>query len=48
MPPHSQTRFLMEWTLVQNQISGFLFSRSILAAINAASTAVFLMIIKVP
>lgn len=46
--PHSQRRFLMVWTVVQGQISGFLFSRSILAAINAACTAVFLMIIKVP
>ncbi len=46
--PHSQRRFLMVWTVVQGQISGFLFSRSILAAINAACTAAFLMIIKVP
>lgn len=46
--PSSQRRFLMTWTVVQEQISGFLFSRSILAAINAACTAVFLMIIKVP
>ena len=46
--PGSQRRFLMTWTVVQEQISGFLFSRSILAAINAACMSVFLMIIKVP
>ena len=46
--PRSQRRFLMVWTVVQDQISGFLFSRSILAAINAACMSVFLMIIKVP
>ncbi len=37
----------MVWTEVHNQISGFRFTISILAAINAACTAVFLMIIKV-
>lgn len=46
--PSSQRRFLMTWTVVQEQISGFLFSRSILAAINAACMSVFLVIIKVP
>ncbi len=46
--PSSQRRFLMTWTVVQEQISGFLFSRSILAAINAACMSVFLMVIKVP
>ncbi len=40
--------FLLGWTVVQEQISGFLFSRSILAAINATCTAVFLEIIHVP
>ncbi|WP_125967348.1 AI-2E family transporter [Bifidobacterium samirii] len=43
-----QRRFLLAWTIVQDQISGFLFSRSILALINAACTAVFLEIIHVP
>lgn len=43
-----QRRFLLAWTVVQDQISGFLFSRSILAVINAACTAIFLEIIHVP
>lgn len=46
--PKSQRKFLMVWTVVQGQISSFLFSRSILAAINAACMSVFLIIIKVP
>jgi len=46
--PNTQRRFLLGWTVVQEQISGFLFSRSILAAINATCTAVFLEIIHVP
>ncbi|MBW3091797.1 AI-2E family transporter [Bifidobacterium sp. 82T10] len=43
-----QRRFLLAWTIVQDQISGFLFSRSILALINATCTAIFLEIIHVP
>ena len=43
-----QRRFLLVWTIVQDQISSFLFSRTILAAINAACTAVFLEVIQVP
>ncbi|MBM6699948.1 AI-2E family transporter [Bifidobacterium pullorum subsp. saeculare] len=43
-----QRRFLLVWTIVQDQISNFLFSRTILAAINAACTAVFLEVIHVP
>lgn len=46
--PVSQRRFLLGWTVVQDQISGFLFSRTILAAINAVCMAVFLEIIHVP
>ncbi|WP_300765670.1 AI-2E family transporter [uncultured Bifidobacterium sp.] len=46
--PVSQRRFLLGWTVVQDQISGFLFSRTILAAINAACMAVFLEVIHVP
>lgn len=46
--PNSQRRFLMGWTVFQDQISGFLFSRSILAAINAACMSIFLMLIHVP
>ena len=43
-----QRRFLLVWTIVQDQISSFLFSRTILAAINACCTAVFLEVIHVP
>lgn len=46
--PVTQRRFLLAWTIVQDQISGFLFSRTILAAFNAFFTSIFLMIIKVP
>lgn len=46
--PVTQRRFLLAWTVVQDQISGFLFSRTILAAFNAFFTSIFLMIIKVP
>ena len=46
--PATQRRFLLGWTIVQDQISNFLFSRTILAAINAACTAVFLELIHVP
>lgn len=46
--PSTQRRFLFAWTVVQDQISGFLFSRTILAAINATCTAIFLDVIHVP
>ncbi|MEE1296257.1 MAG: AI-2E family transporter [Bifidobacterium sp.] len=46
--PSSQRKFLMTWTVVQDQISGFLFSRTILAAISATCMSIFLLIIKVP
>lgn len=46
--PSTQRRFLFAWTVVQDQISGFLFSRTILAAINATCTAIFLNVIHVP
>ncbi|KAB7790579.1 AI-2E family transporter [Bifidobacterium leontopitheci] len=46
--PNTQRRFLLGWTVAQEQISGFLFSRSILAAINALCTGIFLEIIHVP
>ena len=36
------------WTVAQGQISSFLFSRSILALINAICTAIFLEILHVP
>ncbi len=48
MNPQSQRRFLFIWSVVQEQISSFLFSRIILAAINAAGTAIFLVIMGIP
>lgn len=48
MAPVAQRRFLLGWTVVQGQISGFLFSRTILAAFNATATAIFLAVIQVP
>ena len=48
MGPQTQKRFLLGWTIVQQQISGFLFSRSILAALNAICMAIFMIIIHVP
>lgn len=46
--PKSQRRFLFIWSVVQEQISSFLFSRTILAAINATGTAIFLIFMNVP
>ncbi|NMM93741.1 AI-2E family transporter [Bifidobacterium sp. DSM 109957] len=48
LAPATQRRFLLVWTVAQDQISSFLFSRSILALINAACTAVFLEVLHVP
>lgn len=48
MTPHTQRRFLMVWIVAQDQISSFLFSRTILAMLNAFFTAVFLIIMHVP
>ena len=46
--PNSQRRFLFVWTIAQDQISSFLFSRTILALISAACMSVFLVALKVP
>lgn len=43
-----QRKFILIWTVVQDQVSGFLFSRTILAALNATFTGLFLMTIHVP
>jgi predicted PurR-regulated permease PerM len=48
MAPVAQRRFLLGWTVVQDQISGFLFSRIILAAFSAVCMSVFLVVIQVP
>lgn len=46
--PHSQRRFLVTWTVLQDQISNFLYSRIILAAISSACMSVFLVKIDAP
>lgn len=46
--PKSQRRFVFIWSVVQEQISSFLFSRIILAVINAVGTAIFLICMRVP
>ncbi|WP_169331224.1 AI-2E family transporter [Alloscardovia criceti] len=48
LPEDSQKRFLVIWTVVQEQISGFLYSRIMLAIINAVSLSIFMIIIGVP
>ncbi len=48
MAPTTQRKFILGWSIVQDQISGFLFSRSILAALSATFMSVFLIVIKVP
>ncbi|NSX53022.1 AI-2E family transporter [Gardnerella vaginalis] len=48
MNPQAQRRFLFIWSVVQEQISSFLFSRIILAAINAVGTAIFLIVMNIP
>ncbi|WP_229714752.1 AI-2E family transporter [Galliscardovia ingluviei] len=46
--PRSQERFLVVWTVVQDQISNFLYSRIILAAISSVCMSLFLMYLQVP
>lgn len=46
--PSAQRRILTVWTVAQDQISSFLFSRTVLAVLNAACTGAFLVIMKVP
>ena len=48
MGPQTQRRFLLGWTIVQEQISGFLFSRTILAALNAVCVGIFMVVMNVP
>ncbi|KFI59633.1 AI-2E family transporter [Bifidobacterium gallicum] len=48
LAPSTQRRFLLAWTVVQDQTSNYLFSRTILAACSATCMAIFLMIIHVP
>lgn len=48
MNPKSQRKFVMVWTVAQDQISSFLFIRIILAVINSVCLIVFLVILHVP
>ncbi|KFI40443.1 putative permease [Bifidobacterium actinocoloniiforme DSM 22766] len=48
MSPSSQRRFVSVWAIAQDQISSFLFSRTILALISATCMSVFLVALKVP
>ena len=48
MAPAAQRRFLFVWTVSQSQISSFLFSRAILALLNAFFTGICLMLLHVP
>ncbi|MBT1167242.1 AI-2E family transporter [Bifidobacterium simiarum] len=46
--PKSQERFLVVWTVVQDQISNFLYSRIILAAISSVCMSVFMIALDIP
>lgn len=46
--PAGQKRFLKAWEIIQNQISSFLYSRIILAIINAVCLAIFMILLKIP
>ncbi|WP_165496245.1 AI-2E family transporter [Alloscardovia theropitheci] len=48
LPENSQKRFLVTWTVVQDQISGFLYSRIVCAVVNAVCLSVFMIILNVP
>ncbi len=48
MSPRSQKKFLVTWTVLQDQISNFLYSRIILALISSACMSVFLVFMGVP
>ncbi|PLS30430.1 AI-2E family transporter [Bifidobacterium margollesii] len=46
--PKSQERFLIVWTVVQDQISNFLYSRIILAVISSVCMSVFMVALDIP
>lgn len=46
--PSGQRRFLKAWEIIQSQVSSFLYSRIILAVINAICLAIFMVILKIP
>lgn len=48
MPQDSQKRFLVVWTVAQDQISGFLYSRIVLAVINAICLSIFMLLMHIP
>lgn len=48
LKPASQKNFLIVWTVVQSQVSSFLSSRIILAAISSVCMATYMLIMRVP
>lgn len=46
--PSAQKRFLKAWEIVQNQVSSFLYSRIILAFVNAVCMSIFMIILDIP
>lgn len=46
--PTGQKRILRAWEIVQDQVSGFLYSRILLAAANAVCISVFMIFLHVP
>ncbi|MCI1868227.1 AI-2E family transporter [Bifidobacterium crudilactis] len=48
MSQKSQRKFVLVWTVAQDQISSFLFSRTILAVINSVCMSIFMVIMHVP
>lgn len=46
--PSGQHRLLRAWEIVQDQVSGFLYSRILLAAANAVCISVFMIFLHVP
>lgn len=46
--PAGQARFLRAWEIAQAQVSGFLYSRGVLALVNAVALSVFLVVMRVP
>ncbi|GAA6124071.1 AI-2E family transporter [Bifidobacterium psychraerophilum] len=48
MSQKSQRKFVLVWTVAQDQISSFLFSRTVLAVINSVCMSIFMVIMHVP
>jgi predicted PurR-regulated permease PerM len=48
LPPENQRKFLVVWTVVQSQISSFLNSRIILAAIASTTLSIYMISANIP